>query len=112
MQGKRLGVTASGSNVGNSAQTEQPGDAHPSDSCSIRAVFARAAQLLIAPGLVAAVTWEPWITELFLFPVLLMAASAGAQTAARPIEPNGQAKAPNTQKAYVALRADLPGTEA
>ena len=40
-----------------------------------------------------------------------MAVSAGAQTAGAPIVPNGKAQAPNTQKAYVALRGDLPGTE-
>jgi hypothetical protein len=40
-----------------------------------------------------------------------MAASACAQTAARPIEPNGPAQAANGLKAYVALRADLPGAD-
>ena len=40
-----------------------------------------------------------------------MAASACAQNAARPIEPNGPAKAPNALKAYAALRADLPGDD-
>ena len=46
-----------------------------------------------------------------ILPVLLMAASACAQTAARPIEPNGPAKAPNSQSVYAALRADLPGAD-
>ena len=35
--------------------------------------------------------------------------SACAQTPDRPIEPNGAAQPPNTQKDYAALRADLPG---
>ena len=50
------------------------------------------------------------IRALFL-PLLLAAASISAQTAAKPIEPNGAAKAPNTLSAYAALRADLPGAE-
>jgi len=50
-------------------------------------------------------------TRAFFFPVLLMAASACAQSAARPIEPNGPAKAPNSQSVYAALRADLPGAD-
>ncbi len=44
-------------------------------------------------------------------PALLMAASACAQSAARPIEPNGPAKNPNALKAYRELRDDLPGTD-
>jgi hypothetical protein len=40
-----------------------------------------------------------------------MAASACAQNASRPIEPNGPAKAPNSQSVYAALRADLPGAD-
>jgi hypothetical protein len=47
----------------------------------------------------------------FLLPVLLIALSAGAQTAPGPIEPNGHAQAPNAEKTYAALRADLPGAE-
>jgi len=43
--------------------------------------------------------------------MLLTAASMSAQTAAKPIEPNGAAKAANTLSAYTALRADLPGVE-
>jgi hypothetical protein len=43
--------------------------------------------------------------------MLLMAAGMGAQTASAPIGPNGNAQAPNAQKAYVALRANLPGGE-
>jgi hypothetical protein len=46
-----------------------------------------------------------------IFPVLLIAVSGFAQTAARPIEPNGPAAAPNSDKIYAALRADLPGAE-
>jgi len=44
-----------------------------------------------------------------LFAVLLMAACTRAQTAAKIIEPNGQARPPNTQTTYAALRADMPG---
>ena len=44
-------------------------------------------------------------------PALLMAASACAQSAARPIEPNGPAKNPNALKAYRELRDDLPGAD-
>jgi hypothetical protein len=51
------------------------------------------------------------ISRQFFFPVLLMVASACAQTAAKPIEPNGPAKAPNALKAYAALRDDLPGAD-
>jgi hypothetical protein len=47
----------------------------------------------------------------FLLPVLLIALSAGAQTAPGRIEPNGHAQAPNAEKTYAALRADLPGAE-
>ncbi len=43
--------------------------------------------------------------------VLLLAASVCAQTATGPIEPNGPAQQPNTQKTYAALRVDLPGTD-
>ena len=43
--------------------------------------------------------------------MLLTAASVCAQTAAKPIEPNGAAKAPNALSAYTALRASLPGAE-
>jgi hypothetical protein len=43
--------------------------------------------------------------------VLILAASAYAQTAAKPIEPNGPADSPNSQGTYAALRADLPGAE-
>ena len=39
------------------------------------------------------------------------AACACAQTAAKPIEPNGPAKRPNAMATYAALRADLPGAE-
>jgi hypothetical protein len=46
-----------------------------------------------------------------LLPALLIAASACAQTAAKIIEPNGPAHAPNAQNTYAALRADLPGAE-
>jgi hypothetical protein len=46
-----------------------------------------------------------------LLPALLIAASACAQTAAKNIEPNGAAHAPNAQNTYAALRADLPGAE-
>jgi len=46
-----------------------------------------------------------------LLPVLFLAVSARAQTAAKPIEPNGPARPANAQKTYVALRADLPGAE-
>src|ERR1035438_1009905 len=46
-----------------------------------------------------------------LLPAVLTAACACAQTAARPIEPNGPAKRPNAQATYAALRADLPGAE-
>jgi hypothetical protein len=44
-------------------------------------------------------------------PVLIMAVSAYAQTAAKPIQPNGPAHSPNSQGTYAALRADLPGSE-
>jgi hypothetical protein len=47
----------------------------------------------------------------FIFPVLLMAASVFAQTASKPIEPNGRARAANALSAYAELRADLPGTD-
>ncbi len=40
-----------------------------------------------------------------------MAAVAHAQTAAKPIEPNGPAKAANASSAYAALLSDLPGTD-
>jgi hypothetical protein len=43
--------------------------------------------------------------------VLFLAVSACAQTAVRPIEPNGPAQKPNSQATYAALRADLPGGE-
>jgi hypothetical protein len=43
--------------------------------------------------------------------VLLLAASVCAQTGSGPIEPNGPAQQPNTQKTYAALRADLPGSD-
>src|ERR1017187_585364 len=46
-----------------------------------------------------------------LLPAVLTAACACAQTAARPIEPNGPAKRPNALAIYAALRADLPGAE-
>src|ERR1035437_3812676 len=46
-----------------------------------------------------------------LLPAVLTAACACAQTAARPIKPNGPAKQPNAQATYAALRADLPGAE-
>ena len=46
-----------------------------------------------------------------LLPAVLAAACACAQTAAKPIEPNGPAKRPNAQVTYAALRADLPGAE-
>src|ERR1035441_6812171 len=46
-----------------------------------------------------------------LLPVVLLAVSASAQTAAKIIEPSGTAKAPNAQQVYAALRADLPGTD-
>jgi hypothetical protein len=48
--------------------------------------------------------------QLFL-PVLLMAVSACAQSAAKAIDPNGPARSPNSQGTYAALRADLPGAE-
>jgi hypothetical protein len=44
-------------------------------------------------------------------PVLFMTARACAQSTAKPINPNGPAKAPNSQKTYAALRADLPGND-
>ena len=47
----------------------------------------------------------------FIFPVLLMAANVCAQTASKPIEPNGLAQAANSEKTYAALREDLPGSE-
>jgi len=50
------------------------------------------------------------IRALFL-PTLLTAASMSAQTAVKPIAPDGAAKAPNTLSAYAALRADGPGDE-
>jgi len=50
-------------------------------------------------------------TRALFLPVLLTAASMCAQTAAKPIEPNGAAKSPNTLSAYTALRADMPGAE-
>jgi len=40
-----------------------------------------------------------------------MAASVFAQTASKPIEPNGRARAANALSAYAELRADLPGTD-
>jgi hypothetical protein len=40
-----------------------------------------------------------------------MAVSAVAQSPARPIEPNGPAAAPNSNKTYASLRAVLPGSE-
>ena len=46
-----------------------------------------------------------------LLPAVLTAACACAQTADRPIAPNGPAKAPNGMATYVALRADLPGAD-
>lgn len=46
----------------------------------------------------------------FILPSLLTAASVCAQTAAKPIQPSGAAKAPNALSDYAALRADLPGT--
>jgi hypothetical protein len=48
--------------------------------------------------------------QVFL-PVLLMTVCAFAQSSAKPIDPTGPAKAPNSQKTYAALRADLPGTD-
>jgi hypothetical protein len=42
---------------------------------------------------------------------MFTAASVFAQSAAKPIAPNGAAKAANTQSAYAALRSDLPGSE-
>jgi hypothetical protein len=50
-------------------------------------------------------------SKTILFPVLLMAVSACAQSAAKAIEPNGPAHSPNSQGTYAALRADLPGAE-
>jgi len=47
----------------------------------------------------------------FIFPVLLMAVSVCAQTASKPIEPNGRARAANALSVYAALRADLPGAD-
>jgi hypothetical protein len=47
----------------------------------------------------------------FFFPVLLMAASVCAQTASKPIEPNGRARAANALTVYAALRTDLPGAD-
>ncbi len=47
----------------------------------------------------------------FLIPALFIAVSVGAQTAPGPIEPSRSAQAPNAQKAYVELRAILPGGE-
>ena len=46
-----------------------------------------------------------------LLPAVLTAACACAQTAAKPIQPNGPAHSPNSQAIYAALRADLPGAE-
>jgi hypothetical protein len=43
--------------------------------------------------------------------VLLLTASACAQSASKPIEPNGAAQQPNSQKTYAALRAALPGAD-
>ncbi len=43
--------------------------------------------------------------------VLLLAAAACAQAQSKPIEPNGPAQQPNTQKTYSALRSDLPGAD-
>ena len=40
-----------------------------------------------------------------------MAASVCAQTASKPIEPNGRARAANSDKTYRALREDLPGSD-
>jgi hypothetical protein len=50
-------------------------------------------------------------SRVFLLPVFLLAVGAAAQKAPGLIEPAGTAKAPNSQKTYAALRADLPGTE-
>ena len=47
----------------------------------------------------------------FLLLALLLVFSASAQTALKPIEPNGAAKAPNALSIYAALRADLPGSD-
>jgi hypothetical protein len=50
-----------------------------------------------------------------LLPVLLLAASACAQTSfgqtPKPIVPSGPGLTPNAQKTYVALRTDLPGAD-
>jgi hypothetical protein len=51
------------------------------------------------------------ISRPLFLPALLLAFSAYAQTAARPIEPNGAAKAANVQSTYAALRKDLPGSD-
>jgi len=40
-----------------------------------------------------------------------MAASVCAQTASKPIEPNGRARAANALTVYAALRTDLPGAD-
>jgi hypothetical protein len=50
-------------------------------------------------------------TRAVLFATFLVAAGACAQTAVKPIEPNGRAASPNALKAYLALRTDLPGAE-
>ncbi len=44
-------------------------------------------------------------------PALLWAANALAQTAGAPIQPNGAAHSPGTDKTYAALRSDAPGGE-
>ena len=46
-----------------------------------------------------------------LFVAACTYAQAAANSAAKPIEPNGPAQSPNAQKTYAALRADLPGAE-
>ncbi len=51
------------------------------------------------------------IARLGLLPALFLAACACAQTAAKPIEPNGAAKKPNAMATYDALRREEPGAE-
>jgi Peptidase family M1 domain len=46
-----------------------------------------------------------------LIPVFFLAVGVCAQTAVKPIEPNGAARPANSEKTYAALRADMPNGE-
>lgn len=80
------------------------------DKSSTKAIFAQVFVISLI-GAIFRGNVDAMNSRAFLVPVLLVAASACAQTAVKSIEPTGSPQSPNSQKTYAALRADLPGAE-